>query len=177
MDKEELLKRLGWIRYADDIEDIRYKFYNRAVDTAINIAERLDEPEKPVVPQFVADWYEENKRDFEIQVYALCVKWYEDKLPEDLNKWFTLSSNKPIQTLVNMHQLGYEVEKEKLYVVAIPDEERNKFIQLWKNKAGKLFFNFVDKIKYGEVNLLTEEEIKQKDEHLLHYAKEVENNE
>lgn len=62
----------------------------------------------------------------------------------------------------------------KKYVVAITDDERNKFIQLWKNRKGKLFFNFADKIRYGKVHLLTEQEIKQKDERLWQFAKEVE---
>ena len=34
---------------------------NNALDDALDIVEKLDEPEKPVVPQFVADWYEKSK--------------------------------------------------------------------------------------------------------------------
>ena len=33
---------------------------------ALKIIKQIDEPEKPVVPQFVADWYEENKNDLNI---------------------------------------------------------------------------------------------------------------
>ena len=63
--------------------------------------------------------------------------------------------------------------KEKMYVVAIPDDERNGFIQLWKSKKGKLLFNFTDKIRYGEVHLLTEREINQKDKRLWGFTEEV----
>lgn len=58
-------------------------------------------------------------------------------------------------------------------MVAIPDDGRNGFIQLWKNREGKLLFNFEDKIRYGKVYLLTEQEIKQKDKRLWQFAEAV----
>ena len=73
-----------------------------------------------------------------------------------------------------MKLFDYEVEHEQQYVVAIPDDGRNGFIQLWKSREGKHLFNFADKIRYGKVHLLTEQEIKQKDERLWQFAKEVE---
>lgn len=91
--------------------------YNEALDEAIYIVKQLDEPEKPVVPQFVADWYEDNKDDFEYNVYFLCVKFYENELKEEIKEWFNSMDNKPIETLVDMHKFGYEIEKEKLYEV------------------------------------------------------------
>ena len=73
----------------------------------------MNKPEKPVVPQFVADWYEENKGYFEYNLSSLCVEFHERKLQEDLYEWFNYLSNKPIETLVMMHKFGYEVEKEE----------------------------------------------------------------
>lgn len=75
---------------------------------------------KPVVPQFVADWYEEHKDDLEIALFR-CI----DHIPSvyvegDLNEfeeWIIDGETKPFQTLVNMHQFGYTVEKEKRYLV------------------------------------------------------------
>ena len=64
---------------------------------------------KPVVPQFVADWYEDHKDDFECNLYDFFL------LQRDLNDWFTNNRNKPIETIVMMHKFGYEVKKEKLY--------------------------------------------------------------
>ena len=129
---------------------------------------------KPVVPQFVADFYESIEDDFEDGVYGLCAQFYEEEseLSDGLYWWFKHDDNKPIETLVKMKLYGYEVEREQQYVVAIPDE-RNKFIQLWKNREGKLLFNFEDKIRYGKAHLLTEKEIKQKDERLWQFAEEV----
>lgn len=91
------------------------KTFDHALDIALNIVKQLDEPEKPVVPQFVADWYEDNKDDFEYNVYFLCVKFYENELKEEIKEWFNSMDNKPIETLVDMHKFGYEVEKEKKY--------------------------------------------------------------
>ena len=128
---------------------------------------------KPVVPQFVADWYEDNRDDFEFNLYRLCIDYYNCDLDMKMTIWFRDKRNKSIQTLVAMHQVGYEVKKEKQYVVVIPDDGRNGFIQLWKNREGKLLFNFEDKIRYGKVHLLTEKEIKQKDERLWQFAEDV----
>ena len=66
---------------------------------------------KPVVPQFVADWYEENKDYFEWNLYNLCIDFHERKLQEDLHKWFTDINNQAIETLVMMHKFGYVIEE------------------------------------------------------------------
>ena len=68
---------------------------------------------KPVVPQFVADWYEEHKDNFEYSIQCLCVQGCEPVRQIDI--WFDNDDNKPIVTLVKMKLFGYEVEKEKLY--------------------------------------------------------------
>nr|DAP03231.1 MAG TPA: Protein of unknown function (DUF1642) [Caudoviricetes sp.] len=78
--------------------------------------------EKVVIPQFVADWYEEHKDDFEIALFR-CIDHIPSVYDEgDLNEfeeWIIDGETKPFQTLVNMHQFGYEVEKEKQYLVKI----------------------------------------------------------
>lgn len=91
--------------------------YNEAIDDTIDIVRELDEPEKPVVSQFVADWYEDNKDEFEDNVYNLCVLFYttDNKPSRELNRWFDCPISKPIETLVKMKLYGYKVEKEKLY--------------------------------------------------------------
>ena len=71
---------------------------------------------KPVVPQYVADWYEENKDYFESKLYNLCVDFHKRKLPDDLYEWFNKLIDKPIETFVKMKLFGYEVKKEKLYI-------------------------------------------------------------
>lgn len=74
---------------------------------------------KPVVPQYVADFYESIEDDFEDGVYGLCAQFYEEEseLSDGLYWWFKHDDNKPIETLVKMKLYGYDVEKEKLYTV------------------------------------------------------------
>lgn len=82
----------------------------------------LDEPQKPVVPQFVVDWYEENKDDFEGNLYRFTRKvptYFDGAKLNDFERWFISNSTKTFQTLVNMHQFGYTVEKEKRYLVRV----------------------------------------------------------
>lgn len=83
--------------------------------------EQLDEPQKPVVPQFVADWYEEHKDDFEFNIWDWVAYSDESEKLEnkEFNSWINDSEGNPIQTLVNMHQFGYEVKKEKRYIVSL----------------------------------------------------------
>ena len=94
------------------------KGFEKAKELALLHSNYLDKPEKPVVPQFVADFYESIKDDFEYKVYELCLQYKHrgDELPQGVAWWFGDSRNKPIETLVMMHQLGYEVKKEKLYI-------------------------------------------------------------
>lgn len=82
----------------------------------------INEPQKVTVPQFVADWYEEHKDDFEIALFR-CIDHIPSVYDEgDLNEfeeWIIDGETKPFQTLVNMHQFGYTIEKEKRYTVKI----------------------------------------------------------
>lgn len=77
--------------------------------------------EKPVVPQCVADWYERNKVGLEFYLIDWIISSVRctDKKLTEFDKWLTDTDNNPIQTLVNMRQFGYEVEKEARYTVRI----------------------------------------------------------
>lgn len=74
---------------------------------------------KPVVPQYVADWYEEHKNNLNSEIYYLIRCWEAKERTSDFYKWFDDTKNEAIKTLVNMHQFGYEVEKEKRYTVRV----------------------------------------------------------
>lgn len=74
---------------------------------------------KPVVPQYVADWYEEHKDNLNESIWEYLVNW-DDGNWNDFKRWMYKSyENGAIQTIVNMHQFGYTVEKEKRYTVRI----------------------------------------------------------
>lgn len=75
--------------------------------------------EKPVVPQCVADWYEEHKDNLNGEIYYLIRYWEAKERTSDFYKWFDYTKNEAIKTLINMHQFGYEVEDEPRYTVRI----------------------------------------------------------
>ncbi len=163
MNKQEVIEKIEGKRTGCD-DTIWGGAYDEAIDDASAIVRQLDEPEKPVVPQFVADWYEPIKDDFEYNLYKLCTDFREQKLRADLNGWFSNDNNKPIETLVLMHKFGYEVEKEKLYTVEIPNPNRadvSLVLGLYNDGKVAIFAAFTDSWKYEKQYKLTEAEIKQ----------------
>lgn len=88
--------------------------------TVLKDLQQLDEPQPVKVKQFVADWYEEHKDEFEYNVWDwLSSKSELRKIDSKFAFWLNDVDNTPIQTLVNMHQFGYEVEEEKRYLVKV----------------------------------------------------------
>ena len=77
----------------------------------------LDEPEKVVVPQFVADWIEKYKAKRKSLLGALLYT------PEGVNSWVGNSENQ--ETFALAWIFGYEVEKEKRYLVKVKGVCRN----------------------------------------------------
>lgn len=75
---------------------------------------------KPVVPQYVADWYEEHKGSYDYNLWGYLTSWeYHKDKDKDFKEWVSEDKNQPMITLVNMHQFGYEVEKEARYTVRL----------------------------------------------------------
>ena len=163
MNKQELIDKLK--RYLTQMSEIKgseyCKGYEYATKHHLAMIADLDEPEKPVVPQFVADWYEEHKDNFEIYLSELCINFTfnRERLNDKLANWYEQLENKPIQTLVNMHQFGYEIEKEKLYevflkrtgaqlVVCVPHgEDKTQFTKVELQEYG---FDNLDAFKVEE---------------------------
>lgn len=101
-----------------------------SVNKVIQELEQLDESQKPVVPQFVADWYKEHKDDFETKLFRavdLIPSDYEEGELSEFEEWLVNEHTAPFQTLVNMHQFGYVVEKEKRYYVRFKGMESGDF--------------------------------------------------
>lgn len=177
MNKQEVIEKIEGKRTGCD-DTIWGGAYDEAIDDASAIVRQLDEPEKPVVPQFVADWYENNEYDFEYNLYRLCTLFTERKLFKELDEWFDNDNNKPIETLVMMHKFGYEVEKEKLYTVELPSPNcpTDDHYILSRLKNGKIIVNrycIEQWEKFGDCQL-TEAEIKQDFDWAWQFAKEVE---
>ena len=194
MNKQELIKKLKELLMTpSELEG--YDFddgYDFGIESAITLAKDLDDPvrppepkpleiEKPVVPQCVADWYEEHKGNFEIYLSELCRNFtcHRERLNDKLANWYEQLENKPIQTLVNMHQFGYEIEKEKVYTVEIPTHGNPNHFVLRKHLDGRVCLDcyISDNWRDYEFSQLTEAEIKREHDWAWKYAEEVNNNE
>lgn len=79
----------------------------------------INEPQKPVVLQFVADWFEEHKDNLEYNIWDWMKYNLEPKKRENVifSRWLGKTANNPVETLVKMKLYGYTVEKEKRYLV------------------------------------------------------------
>ena len=84
---------------------------------------------KPVVPKYVADWYEENKDVFNEEIGEYLANW-DDVGWDNFERWMsTAYENEAITALINMHQFGYEVESEPRYTVEFKGIDDNyKFL-------------------------------------------------
>ena len=109
--KQELISKYELLRNS-------YNFDVVATDGIISDLKRLDEPQKPVVKQFVADWYEKHKNSLEFNIFDYVYRFDQNE-ESDLKDWFDDINTNAFQTLVNMHQFGYEIEKEAKYTVKV----------------------------------------------------------
>lgn len=97
-------------------EQLKYDFYKEILEDL----KQLDEPQKPVVPKFVADWIEECKRNATL---ADCLKgsykiFIGRKLTsEDFKNWVVDNENDELTAKAWM--FGYEVEKEPKFIVKV----------------------------------------------------------
>ena len=128
------------------------KFEGEWVGNQLKDADKVRrELNKVKVKQFVADWYEENKDSFEFNVWDWIAFRDEAKKLEnrEFNSWINDSRENPIQTLVNMHQFGYEVEEEKRYLVKIRATKH----YIAKDGTGKIFFSLAYKERFTKKEL------------------------
>ena len=95
--------------------------------------------EKPVVPQYVADWYEEHKNNLNEDIWAYLTSWADTKWDEFKYWMYHTGRNKAITTLVSMHQFGYEVE-EKRYRVRLKAHKGKSDYLVMTNANGLRFY-------------------------------------
>lgn len=115
MNKQELIKHIEDLPYKEgpivDKIDISRK-------GLLELVNQLDEPGKPVVPPVVSVWYQINKNNLYENIAYLCANWAKSTTYDALFDWMSNTDNF-IEILINMHRFGYEVEKEKRYIVSL----------------------------------------------------------
>lgn len=135
----------------------------------LEIIEQIDELEKPVVPQYVADYIDSERNSGSTLSEALGNMYYEQRIAD----WFYINS----ETFAKAWLYGYETEKEKLYTVEIPNPNSagGKTVLSKQQSTGRLIIQMlnsdINKPKYLH---LTEAEIKRDFEWAWQFAKEVE---
>lgn len=100
---------------------------------------------KPVVPQFVADWYEKNKDSFNfylVEVINNIPYGADEEDFSDFEKWID-DEDDSLTILVNMHQFGYEVEKGPKYRIKMKAARYNGFPQFLCEEDRGIFWGSV----------------------------------
>ncbi|EMF0076573.1 DUF1642 domain-containing protein [Enterococcus hirae] len=116
MNKQEGIKELEIHKMKS--KDIRACCYNDGINAGITVMKKLDEPQKPVVPEFVAEYLN----------YCIVNEWTlreslitgKFQLPEYLHKavdWLNDSMNQNI--FAQAWLFGFEIKKEPMYCVKI----------------------------------------------------------
>lgn len=175
-----------------NIEEAKRKLHNMAfrdlntkpdklrLQDVYAILDQLNQP-KPVVPQLVAEWYEKHKDGLEYYIWEYINEW-DNQEQDNFFDFMNYDAFKPIQTLVNMHQFGYSIQKEKLYTVEIPNpNDATTVTYLSKNSDGKVeisgtyFFDCAPNSDWREEpeTQLTEQEIRKDFEWAWQFAEEV----
>lgn len=126
MNKQELIEKIKNLSYTLTWNTPRI---NREI--VIDLIEQLNEPQKPVVPQFVADWITKAKTEGLKRKNSLGS--YEELFPSDsaysamfsifikgfaigeVRNWVAENTDTFALAWIN----GYEVEKEKRYIVKV----------------------------------------------------------
>ena len=113
--KEQLIDKIGGLKLL--VADRYGAEYNKGVGASITRVDNFFNDELiPEVPQFVANWYEKHKNNFNFHVWDY-VYMFDNKDESDFTRWLNDSNVNAFQTLVNMHQFGYKVKEEKKYIV------------------------------------------------------------
>ena len=138
MNKQELIKkykRLEGVWDAAGAETARQIF--------LQDLDQLDEPQKVKIPQFVADVIEDLREDSsELEQAFQSAWWYES---DEFTEWYKKKSNRNVFGLAWLG--GYEVEKEKRYLVRLKNIEGDiyiasgKYSESWFLNNGKELVN------------------------------------
>lgn len=174
MNKQEVIEKIE--KEKSNLNAWEDLIRNRALDDALAIVRKLDEPEKPIVPEYIQTWIQGAKYNG-YDLYETMNNW---DVPNETDYWIQENP----ETFARAWLYGYEVEKEKLYTVEIPNPNGSGYSKtyLCKNKDDKveLFtwshytsIEYADNWKQLEPAQLTEEEIKEDYEWAWQFAKEV----
>ena len=93
------------------------------INNFIDLIDQLDEPEKPVIPEFVADWIDAYNLhgNNPLREYRDLVNDFDEGWTDEEDAAVYHWVNKSPYAFIDALRYGYEVEKEKKYYVAFED--------------------------------------------------------
>lgn len=109
MNKQELIESIK------NLNKLYGERYYVAIDDVLNLVKQLDEPEKVVIPQFVADAIEDAREHTSELEQAFQFVWWNDS--DEFTEWYGKKSNRDVFARAWIE--GYEVEKEPKYIVKL----------------------------------------------------------
>ena len=162
MNKQEAIESLQ-----DVAQRVFYRTGSRSVhiDKIVELISQIDEPQKVVIPEFVAEWLKECKRSgWDLQMVL-------SRLDDDekIGDWTYDENDDLIPEKVDMIARawldGFEIEQEKLYTVEIPNPNSKSYMNVLKRVVDGIIVATLCRpstsyFKHKEFQL-TEAEIKQ----------------
>lgn len=152
----ELGSDYGTLKYKAGYE--QGKFEGEWVGQQLKDADKVrQELNKPVVKQFVADWYEEHKEELEFNIWDWIKYTQEEEKIKNrqFTEWLAECENDPVETLIKMKLFGYEVEKEKRYEVILCNGQSLKTV--YRQGEDRLDFEKV----YGDLERFTRKQLEE----------------
>lgn len=113
MNEKKLIEKIG------NLDKLYGEKFYVALDDVLDLVKQLDEPEKVVVPQFVADWIDACKENLAIGLYTamnpdFLKQWNKS---DELISWSKKTSNQ--KTFARAWLDGYTIEEEKKYRITL----------------------------------------------------------
>lgn len=176
MNKQEVINEIEKIDY----QNLKYNSPERMLSAQkqliIDIIERLDEPQKVKVKQFVADWFEDHKHNLSNSLWEFTVELNEKSkvtgaLYTEFESWF-IEHPRAYEFITSMKN-GYEVEEEQKFEVIFPNLTGEKDLYLMKFYE-KLSITSDRNFYVDQRYIFTEQEIKSIDERYWPFAVPVE---
>lgn len=167
MKKQEVIDEIE-----NAIPDFILNDFQRGKETsltyALELVEQLDEPKKAVVPQYIDTWIQGAEYNG-FDLYEAMT----DETPDKTSTWIVCNP----ETFAKAWIYGYEVEKEKLYTVEIPNPNiiGNEVNALMMNGFRQVVIKreFGDDWKKQKGFQLTEAQIKKDFDWAWQFAEEV----
>ena len=135
--KEQLLDKINGLMINNPCS--KENWINKGISEVFKRTENFFNKELvPEVPQYVIDWYEENKGNLDYNLWNYIMDW-EDTEEDSFKRWVN-NSKEAFQTIINMHQFGYKIKKDKKYKVKFNNVVKDSSFLKYDCVVGKWYF-------------------------------------